>query len=80
MEAACPTSVELYGKVVVSGPFPSELSKAVNWAVLARGTAMAARETLHLKSIYVTHLSSPSDARCKICRTTGGFFSLFCIK
>jgi len=29
MEAASPTYVDLYGKVVVSGVFPSELKKAV---------------------------------------------------
>lgn len=75
MEAACPTYVDLYGKVAVSGVFPSELKKAVNLSVLARGTAMAVHETLHLKSIYVTHLSSPSDTQCKIWRTTG-FFQL----
>lgn len=74
MEAACPTYVDLYGKVTVSGVFPSELKKAVNPSVLARGIAMAARETSHLKSVCVTHLSSPSDTLCKICRTTGFFF------
>lgn len=76
MEAACPTYVDSYGKVVVSGVFPRELKKAVNPSVLARGIAMAAHETSHLKSIYVTHLSSPSDTQCKICRTTGFFFQL----
>lgn len=76
MEAACPTYVDLYGKVAVSGAFPSELKKAVNPSVLARGIAMAACETSHLKSIYRIHLSSPSDTQCKICRTTGGFFQL----
>lgn len=59
METACPTYVDLNGKVVVSGVFLSELKKAVKLSGLARGTAMAAHETLHLKSIYVTHLSSP---------------------
>lgn len=66
--------VDLYRMTVVSGVFPSELKKAVNLSVSARGTAMAACETSHLKSIYVTHLSSPPDRPCKICRTTG-FFS-----
>lgn len=59
METACPTYVDLYRKVVVSGVFLRELKMAVHLSGLARGIAMAAHETLHLKNIYVTHLSSP---------------------
>lgn len=66
MEAACPTHVDLYGKVAVPGVFPCGFTKAVSRAVRARGIAVAARETLHLKSISVTRLSSPSDALCTV--------------
>lgn len=58
MEAACPTYVDWYEKAVVSGTFPSELNQAVNPSALARGAAMAARETLHLKSTSDTSFFS----------------------